>query len=614
MVKKFSLHTVDIVVVAAVFLVGLFYYGDLYRLNENKFKFYQLYFYSAVNIYCVGSPDAREYNSPPHQELRERIDLPRISCLELEKSPKLDTSYFNAWHDTHPILSTLIGYSWKLGDFTWEGLWPLVGSLAALTIVSFYLILRCFGLPWHAALLLFPATIPYVLLEQNFYYLRDFSKVPFILVSFALLGILFRSGIAYKLRITVLASATCVVVIGIGFRQDAIVLMPVILAAAAFTSSLDNKRGISRLSGEIVVVFLSFFLVGSIVGLLKTSQVVQLQGYPHFVVQGFADDFLKAARTKIEGISFMALYSDALAHAAVDANSKEKVLYFATMDPKYVSSGFDLIGRYASLSATDMVTRVFRGLSAISHNYWAIKSLGVWLFLLLALVAVGKWRLGFFLMFAILSLITAGTLQFSSRHSLHLIVLDRAILVIVLGALLFTIWQYATSRVDMKLGLALWSSVTGFALLVVIIVGAHIVQHASLSRLKAQLEASPWLSSREAYRNRYPDLAESVLRITVGGNKCPTDKPEATIEIEGQKFTYPLDIQDGRSRSIYFAVYDPSIITAEVDVTPRDCVAARAWGPLGDGTIPPLQFFDPEAALKNQTIMRHLGNLLSSFL
>lgn len=614
MVKKFSQNIIDIVVVAAVFLAGLFYYGDLYRLNENKFKFYQLYFYSAVNVYCVGNPDAREYNSPTHQELRERIDLSRISCPELEKSPKLGTSYFNAWHDTHPILSTLIGYTWKLGDFTWEGLWPLVGSLAALTIVSFYLILRCFGLPWHAALLLFPAIVPYVFLEQNLYYLRDFSKVPFILISFALLGILFRSGIAYRLRITVLASATCVVVIGMGFRQDAIVLIPVIVAAAAFTSSLDSKRGIARLSGEIAVVFLSFFLAGSIVGLLKTSQVAQLQGYPHFVVQGFADDFLKAARIKVEGVSFMALYSDALAYAAVDANSKEKVLYFATMDPNYVSSGFDLISRYASLSAADMVTRVFRGLSAISHNYWAIEPLGVWLFLLLALVAAGKWRLGFFLMFAILSLVAAGSLQFSPRHSLHLIVLDRAILVIVIGALLIAIWQHVTARVDMKLGLALWSSVAGFALLIVIIVGAHLVQHASLSRVKAQLEASPWFSSQEAYRSRYPDLAESVLRITVDGNRCPTDKPEATVEVEGQKFAYPLDVQGGGLRSVYFAVYDPSIIKAEVDVTPRDCVAARAWAPLGDGTIPPLQFFDPEAALKNQSIMRHLGNLLSSFL
>lgn len=614
MIKKLSLHAVDAVILVLIFAAGLVFYGDLYKGNEKKFSFYQKYFYSAVNIYCLMDPDAREYNSAPGQELDERINLSVISCSDLGKSRKVGEAYFNSWHDTHPILSTLIGYNWRLGDFTWEALWPLVGSLASLTILSFYLILRCFGLPWYAALLIFPATIPYALLEQNFYYLRDFSKVPFILIAFALLGILFRPGNNSKLRVLVLASATGVIAIGVGFRQDAIVLMPVILAAATLTSSPDSKSGILRVSGEIAVVFLAYFGAGSIIGLLKTSQVAQLQGYPHFVVQGFADDFWKAALTKIEGISFMALYSDSLAYAAVDANSPEKVLYFATMDPKYVSSGFDLIAKYAGLSAADVVTRVFRGLSAMSHNYWAVKSLGIWLLLLLALVALGKWRLGFFLMFAILSLMAAGSLQFSPRHSLHLIMLDRAILVIVVGALLAAIWQYATSRLDFGLGLALWSIVAGSSALVSIIIGAHFVQHASLSRVKAQLEALPWFSSQEAYRSRFPNQAEAVLRITVDGSKCSTRKPEATVAVEGQKFVHPLDLQGGGPRSVYFAVYDPAIITAVVEVTPQDCVTARAWGPLGDGTIPPLQFFDPETALKKQTLMRHLGNLWSSFL
>ena len=68
----------------------------------------------------VGDPDVRESNSPATQELNYRINLAVISCDDIKKSPKVQTSYFNGWHDTHPIFSTLVGYSWRLfglGEF-----------------------------------------------------------------------------------------------------------------------------------------------------------------------------------------------------------------------------------------------------------------------------------------------------------------------------------------------------------------------------------------------------------------------------------------------------------------------------------------------------------------
>ncbi|MDP1837945.1 MAG: hypothetical protein Q8N31_10260 [Reyranella sp.] len=615
MIKKFSLLIVfDAVIVAAIFVVSLVYYGDVYAKQEMKFSFYQKYFYSAVNVYCLKDPDGRQYNAPGTQELNERIDLANISCSELEKSPKHAVSYFNGWHDTHPILSTLIGYNWRLAGLTWEALWPMVGSLAALTVLAFYLILRCFGLPWYIALLLFPATIPFPLFEQNLFFLRDFSKVPFILLAFALLGILFKSGLTYRSRLLVLASSTCVVSIGMGFRQDTLVLMPAIVAGAAFTSSVSGRKDVLRFAGDVAAILSTFILTGLVVDILRTSQVAQLQGYPHFIVQGFADDFWKAARAELAGISFLPLYSDMVAWAAVDANTTEKVEYFASLDPTYTTSGFNLILKYSSLSAADMVTRVFSGLSAVSHSYWAIPPVGGWLLLLLVLICVGKWRLGFFLIFTILSLAAAGSIQFSPRHIIHLLMLDRVVLVIIVAALLGAGWQYVTSRLDIRAGLALGTGTAGTVALVAIVVGAHFVQQANLSRVKSSLEALPWFPSQEAYRGQFPNHAEAIERFTIDLGKCSADRLEAVVEVEGRKWTRPLERLDGTPRSVYFAVFNPAISTATVDVVPRECVTQRAWGPLGDGSIPPLQFFDPEAALKQQSIMRHLGNIASSLL
>ena len=611
--KKLPQYIFEALIIAIVYLAGLFYYGDLYKTNEPQFKFYQSYFFSAVNIYCGSHPDIHAYGSQAVLT-NDRIDLSKISCAEIEKSPKQRLSYFNGWHDTHPILSTLIAYDWRLLAFSWEALWPIAGSLGSLVVLSFYLILRCYGLPWYASLVIFPATIPFNFLEQNFYYLRDFSKVPFILLSFALLGILFKSPLAYKLRLLVLAASTAVIAIGVGFRQDALVLLPTILAAIAFTSSLKSGRGILRFSGEIAAIVFLFWLASSIIGLLKTDQIEQLQGYPHFLVQGFADYFWGAAHAETPGLSFLALYSDMLAHAAVDANSSERVDYFVSFDPNYTSSGLDLVVKYASLSAADMVVRIFQALSSVSHNYWIIKPVGVWILLLLALVAAGKWRLSFFLMFAILSLAAAGSLQFSPRHSVHWIALDRVLLVIIVASLLGALWQYATSHLDTNMRLALCSAVAGAVLVSGIVVASYFVQQASLTKLQSDLAKLPWFPSQEAYNARFPKNVEAVVRFTIDTNKCAGGRLQATMELEGEKVTRRLDSLSSGVRYVYLAVLDPAIDKMAVNITPQDCVIDRSWGPLGDGSIPPLQFFDPEVALEGNTIARHFRNLVSSLL
>ena len=608
-----SSYVFDAIASIFILLAGITYYGDFYRINENKFSFYQKYFYSSVNISCRAGPDLREYNSPAEHELNERIDLSKISCNDLKNSRKLNESYYNGWHDTHPILSTLIGYSWRFGDLTWTALWPLVGSLAALTVLAFYLILRCFGIPWYAAVLLLPATVPFSLLERQLYNLRDFSKVPFILLSLGLLGVLFKRGMTYWRRLAVLAASTSIVAIGTGFRQDTVVVLPAIVAGIVFTSALHSKQGLVRLLGEIAVVAATFLLANAATDLLRTTQVAQLQGYPHFIVQGFTDVFWKDSRSEVPGVSFLTLYSDGLAHAMVDANSLETVRYFADMDPKYATVGFDLIAKYSGLSAADMVTRVFSGLSVISQRYWLLQTLGLWFFLLLVLVAIGKWRLGGFLLATIGSLAAAGSIQFSPRHFLHLIMLDRVILVIALAAILAAAWQYLTVRAVCKPRLALMTGAAGAVAVVAVIVVAHFVQYMSVTKVKGELEALPWFPSREAYGRRFPDRTEAIERFTIDPGKCPSGKLEASIEVEGQKSTRSLERLGGGPRSVYFAVLDPAI-SATVDVVPRECVTERAWGPLGDGSVPPLQFFDPEEALKKQSILRHLGNIASSLL
>jgi hypothetical protein len=323
----------DVLIVAGIFFGALAYYGNLYVEEEGKFSFYQKYFHSAVNIYCLKDPDVRHYNGQI-PEVNERLDLAQVDCRKVDGSPRATASYFNGWHDTHPVLSTLMGYTWRWLGFTWAALWPLVGSIGALALVSFYLIPRALGVPWYVALLLLPACVPFPFFNQNFYYLRDFSKVPFILLAFAVVCLLFRRGVTASQRLTILSLSTAIVCLGVGFRQDALVLLPTIAVAAVLTSSIGSRRGALRLAGDLATIAASFIVLSLLMQGFKTTQVAQLQGYPHFIVQGFADPFWKEARTEVPGISFLGVYSDMLAWAAVDANSPQKVGYFASLDPR----------------------------------------------------------------------------------------------------------------------------------------------------------------------------------------------------------------------------------------------------------------------------------------
>lgn len=596
----------DVLIVASIFVAGLAYYGNLYIQEEGKFSFYQKYFHSAVNIYCLGDPDVRHYNGQV-PEVNERLDLAKVDCSEIGQSPRTASSYFNGWHDTHPAFSTLMGYTWRWLGLSWTALWVLAGSLGALTLVALYLVTRAFGIPCHAALLLFPACVPFTFLYGHFYFPRDFSKVPFILLAFAFLGPLFMREVSASLRTAVLSLSTAIVVLGVGFRQDALVLLPTIVAAAVLTSSISSRRRALRLAGDLATVAASFVILSLLMHGLKTTQVAQLQGYPHFIVQGFADPFWKEARTEVPGISFLGVYSDMLAWAAVDANSPANVAYFAALDPLYTASGFDLIAKYASLSIADALARVFTGLSAISHSYWILDKVGTWVALLLALIAVGQWRLSYFLAFAMLSLATAGSLQFSARHSLHLIALDRALCIIIYAVLLAAIWRRILTPTPLKLRLALVSGLSAVGVVSISVIGSYVLQRSSTAVLDGQIAALTWLPSAEAYAEAFPGAQESILRMTFDGSRCPVGDPKAVIVVDGETAIRPIPRLGNIPRPIYFAGLDPATSKVSVYVSPEHCVSERAWAHLGNGAIPPLQMFDPGAASAGQSLGRIFG-------
>ena len=97
------------------------------------------------------------------------------------------------------------------------------------------------------------------------------------------------------------------------------------------------------------------------------------------------------------------------------------------------------------------------------------------------------------------------------------------------------------------------TSAVGAVLVMAIIAAAHLVQVASLNRLRGGLEALPWFPSQEAYGVRLLDHLEAIKRSTIDPSKRSAEKLEAAIEAEGQKLSRPLDRLGSGPRPIYSA-------------------------------------------------------------
>jgi len=594
-----------------LFLLGFLYFGADYRAREQDYHFYQKYLGSAVSIYCTGSPDVRDYLISI-KVVRERLDLAAVDCAALAASPRLAKSMFNGWHDSHVVFSTLTGHMWRWWGLSWQALWPMIGMVAGLTFLALYAAARSFGLPWYWAVAGIPILIPWSGIADSVPFFRDFSKVPFILAAFALCGVFFRAQNGLRARLAASAGIAVIVAIGVGFRQDVVVILPVALAAMALAEPPLASRAPRLTAAATMALTLGVYVAMTIaMAGLKTTEPLKYEGMPHFMVQGFADEFWEAAGLPLRGLSFVALYTDFLPWAFVDANDARVIDYVLSYDPAYRESAVALWFRWAALAPADMLVRILTALSAIAHMFWHVKWPVLWLALLLLLAAVGGWRRATFVGATMAILVAVGTLQFGARHVLHLIFLDRVLLAAIAVGLvpaLLSLWRRRPAP-DWK------PPAIAVALLTVTIASTVAVatqlQSRGLADFSARLEALPWVPTEAEHRQRAPEAREAWLRLEVDPAMCPGGRFSIKADAEGLSRSYTADGAGGR-RFVYLAVTDPAIVPVSFTVESESCVVARHWGPLGDGSLAPVQFFDPRAALAGNRLLDHLARAVGA--
>ena len=133
----------------------------------------------------------------------------------------------SSYQRQHLYLMTLVGLCWRVFGVDWAALGPLVGVMAAISVLCVYGILRSRARPLvallgAAALLACPAQLALA------NYVRDYAKTPFFLMVFYLFSILLTRSLNGRKLMAVGAALGMVTGLGAGIRQDIQIVWAVI--------------------------------------------------------------------------------------------------------------------------------------------------------------------------------------------------------------------------------------------------------------------------------------------------------------------------------------------------------------------------------------------------
>jgi hypothetical protein len=151
-------------------------------------------------------------------------------------------------------LVALIGLCWRIFGVNWAGLGPLVGTMAAISVLCVYGVLRTRVRPALAMLgsLALLACPTHLALIQD---TRDYSKTPVFFAVFYLLSILLTRPMKARSLLTMGVVLGVITGLGYGIRQDSLVVWAIIPFVFAFFLPTGVLRMPLARVGSLAVAF-----------------------------------------------------------------------------------------------------------------------------------------------------------------------------------------------------------------------------------------------------------------------------------------------------------------------------------------------------------------------
>lgn len=257
-------HRADVVLGAILFVTAMFggqRYVDHLIATGLQPEFYQSEFGPAVASTC-----GRGYVNPIDERIPELAAFlqRRTNSFSCEALPQLmATTPLTGPQTTWKYLLWTASALWRIdGEISWTGLQKLSGFFLGLTALGSFAALRLAGGPVLATIgAAIVASSPLHL--RYLPHLRDYAKTPFMLAIIVILIALVTRRMAMRTALRWSLAFGCVLGVGMGFRNDLLIVAPPFAAAAIFAGLRADDRRAARIGGTLGVALVGFLVFAS---------------------------------------------------------------------------------------------------------------------------------------------------------------------------------------------------------------------------------------------------------------------------------------------------------------------------------------------------------------
>jgi len=369
----------------------------------------------------------------------------RFSCAELP--PVLPAHPPNVTQRLYRYLMWTTAGIWAVRGVSWSGLWPLYGVLYGATVAVCYGLFRL-GM---GRLLAFAAGLAIAVSAQHLGQLpglRDYAKAPFILGLILIAGHLARRSERPRAMLALAGSFGVTLGIGFGFRNDILIVVPFLLAAALWWQPPRDVHSLRmRLAGLCVagVAFtmaawpiLSAYSRGSnsghvaLMGLMPSfEQPLGIAGsvyeWGHVFRDEFAETLINSYTYRVQGhpVTYLSAEYD---RAMVGLLLQIARHWPADVMARAYSAVLKVVDLpFAAGLHVDPVPFAIRDITVLRFYDWWTRTLGIFegsgvpaVVLALLVVSRASLRWGILLLAGLLYLAGYPAIQFQLRHFFHL--------------------------------------------------------------------------------------------------------------------------------------------------------------------------------------------------
>jgi hypothetical protein len=429
-------HVLGLAVATIILITAAIQGAQKYRANVDSAFFYQTDFGPAVNFACNG-----EYNQiKPNEQVKLFLERksPRLdSCSGVEGLPVPRTSSFERSMVYLEVASAML---WKVFGFNWECLAIIAAVLASGFALACFALLRVFlesRLVAAAFTFLLMSSQPVV---SQLPHLRDFSKAPFLVGAIACIAAAVLRQHRPSITLSYAIAAGALVSLGLGFRADLKLVMPIAILAPVLSIGGDTLR---RTVAHIFLIWFGF--AASYLALQlplelasKASSSIPATFIPHVFILGFSELFFYDALGMPDSpySVFRAQY-DEFVYANVDLFAGETNPYrigWGTIEYERLSA--ELLKSILLLIPSDVLFRVFYTANAIGHLPLNNSIWGLPLILAIPVIAIIRPRYLLFVILVFGILAAALSLQFNERHAFYMTLLGPVLVALSFRVLL----------------------------------------------------------------------------------------------------------------------------------------------------------------------------------